>query len=166
MDALGHESATVLRKMLTGAGLHVMVAENGALGMEAFQQWRPHSISMGLGPPQLSRAEATRRIRQLRGGRQAKIVALPASAFAQQQEEVLVAGLDEFLRKPYRREEIFDCVTRHLGVSFQYREAAQSRLANVGLLTSCAKRYAYSQILDTIENCNGSLRQEAHDGQS
>lgn len=153
--------------MLTGAGFQVMVPENGALGMEAFQQWRPHSISMGLGLPQLSRGEATRRIRELRGGRQAKIVALPASAFAQQQEEVPVAGLDDFLRKPYRREEIFDCVTRHLGVSFQYREAAQTRLANLGeLLTSCAKRYAYSQILDTIENCNGSLRQEAHDRQS
>jgi FixJ family two-component response regulator len=76
-------------------------------------------------------------------------------------------GLDDFLRKPYRREEIFDCVTCHLGESFQCREAAQTRLANLGeVLTSCAKRYAYSQILDAIENGNGILREEAHDRQS
>ena len=207
------ESTTVLRKILTGAGFQVRIAENGALGIEAFQQWRPHFIWMDLGLPQLSGTEATRRIRQLDGGRQVKIVALTASAFAQQREELLAAGLDDLLRKPYQREEIFDCMTRHLGVRFLYREAAQTPLADpaaalrpealamlpdhlrqeladalvrldaglifevigrvsehdahVGeVLTRCAKRYAYSQILDAIENGNGSLREEAHDGQS
>ena len=62
------ESATVLRKMLTRSGFQVRVAENGALGIEAFQQWRPHFIWMDLDLPQLSGTEATRRIRQLDGG--------------------------------------------------------------------------------------------------
>ncbi len=42
------ESATVLRKTLTRAGFKVRVAENGALGIETFQQWRPHFIWMDL----------------------------------------------------------------------------------------------------------------------
>jgi CheY-like chemotaxis protein len=67
--------------------------------------------------------EAAREIRTLDGGRHAKIVALTASAFAQQREEVLAAGLDDFVRKPYRREEIFDCMARHLGVRYLHEKA-------------------------------------------
>jgi len=52
-----------------------------------------------------------------------KIVALTASAFAQDREDVLAAGMDDFLRKPYRRKEIFDCMARHLGMRYAYREA-------------------------------------------
>ena len=74
------ESATVLRKILTRAGFQVRVAENGALGIEAFQQWRPHFIWMDLGLPQLSGTEATRRIRQLDGGAETKIAAITAAA--------------------------------------------------------------------------------------
>ncbi len=76
------ESATVLRKILTRAGFQVRVAENGTLAIEAFQQWRPHFIWMDLGLPQLSGAEATRRIRQLDGGAETKIAAITAAADA------------------------------------------------------------------------------------
>ena len=87
---------------------HVRVAEDGAQGVEMFRIWQPHLIWMDLRLPLMSGLEAAREIRALDGGRQVRIVALTASAFAQQREEVLAAGLDDFLRKPYRREEIFD----------------------------------------------------------
>jgi CheY-like chemotaxis protein len=47
---------------------------------------------------------------------QAKIAAVTASAFASERERVLASGMNDFLRKPYRAEEVFDCLTRHLGV--------------------------------------------------
>jgi len=67
------ESATVVRRMLIRAGFQVRAAENGALGIEAFQEWRPHFIWMDLGLPQLNGTETTRRIRQLEGGAETKI---------------------------------------------------------------------------------------------
>ena len=33
-----------------------------------------------------------------------------------------MAGCDEFLRKPYRESEIFEAMTKHLGVRYQYAE--------------------------------------------
>ena len=30
------------------------------------------------------------------------------------------AGLDDFLRKPYRIEELYECMARHLGVQYRY----------------------------------------------
>jgi len=56
----------------------------------------------------------------MEGGREVKIVAVTASAFTSQREEVLSAGLDDFLRKPYRPREMFDCMARHLGVRYAY----------------------------------------------
>ena len=121
------ESATVLRKMITRAGFHVRVAENGALGIEAFQQWRPHFIWMDLGMPQLTGTEAKRRIRQLDGGAEVKIAALTASANASERHGVMRAGFDDCIFKPFRRTEIFFCMARHLGVRYSSSEEAGNK---------------------------------------
>ena len=55
--------------------------------------------------------------------REVRIVGLSASAFAHEQEDVLAAGMDDFLRKPFRREEIFAVMARQLGVRYSYAEA-------------------------------------------
>ena len=121
------ESAAVLRKMLTRAGFQVRVAENGALGIEAFQQWRPHFIWMDLGLPQLSGTEAVRRIRQLDGGAETKIAAITAAADASERDGLMRAGFDDFTSKPFRQTEIFFCMARHLDVRYSSSEAAEHR---------------------------------------
>jgi CheY-like chemotaxis protein len=116
------ENWLLLQRLLEDAGFKVQVADDGFRGIEMFRTWKPHLIWMDLRLPGMSGIEAARQIRTLPGGRQVKIVALTASAFAQQREEVLAAGLDDFVRKPFRREEIFDCMARHLGANYSYRE--------------------------------------------
>ena len=121
------ESATVLGKMLTRAGFQVRVAENGALGIEAFQQWRPHFIWMDLDLPKLSGTEATRRIRQLDGGAGIKIAAITAAAYASDRDGVIRAGFDDFTFKPFRQTEIFFCMARHLGLRYSSSEEAGNK---------------------------------------
>ena len=116
------ESATVLRKMLTRAGFQVRVAENGALGIEAFQQWGPHFIWMDLGIPELNGIETTRRIRHLEGGAETRIAAITASADVSERDRILRAGFDDFSFKPFRQTEIFFCMARHLGVRYSSSE--------------------------------------------
>jgi signal transduction histidine kinase/CheY-like chemotaxis protein len=118
------ESATVLRKMLTRAGFQVRAAENGELGIEAFQQWRPHFIWMDLDLAQLSGMEATRRIRRLEGGADVKIAAITAATDASERDGVMLAGFDDFTSKPFRQTEIFFCIARHLGVRYSSSEGA------------------------------------------
>ena len=62
--------------------------------------------------------EATRHIRALDGGLEVKIAAVTASGFLSERDKALEAGLDDFIRKPYRPEEIFDCLAHHLGVRY------------------------------------------------
>jgi signal transduction histidine kinase/CheY-like chemotaxis protein len=120
------ENWLLLRRLMEGAGFSVRVAENGKEGVEAFHEWRPHFIWMDIRMPIMDGLEATRRIRALDGGREVKIAALTASVFKEERDKVMAAGMDDFVRKPYRSEEIFDCLVRQLGVRFVYEASTMA----------------------------------------
>ncbi len=118
------ENRVLLQRLLQGAGFQVRLAENGEEAVAGFQGWRPHFIWMDRRMPVMDGLEATRRIRALPGGREVKIAAVTASVFREQRDELLHAGLDDFVCKPYRPEEVFACLQRHLGVRYRYAKAS------------------------------------------
>jgi CheY-like chemotaxis protein len=73
--------------------------------------------------PVMDGMEATRRIRAMPGGKEVKIVAVTASAFSEQRTQMLEVGMDDFVRKPFRSHEIYDCLSKHLGVKYLYEGA-------------------------------------------
>jgi CheY-like chemotaxis protein len=75
--------------------------------------------------PEMDGMEATRRIRKLPDGNKVKIVAVTASAFAEQRSEMMAAGMDDYVRKPYRAAEIYNCLTKHLGVEYIYKDVEE-----------------------------------------
>jgi signal transduction histidine kinase/DNA-binding response OmpR family regulator len=127
------ENWMVLERILQAVGFQVQVAENGEECIKLFTAWRPHFIWMDLRLPGMNGVDAARRIRVLEGGGEIKIVALTASAFSTQRDAVLAAGFDGFLRKPYRSEQIFDCMARVLGVGYIYVEDLPSADGDLSL---------------------------------
>jgi CheY-like chemotaxis protein len=122
------ENWMVLERLLERAGFSVQVAVDGEMAVQKFADWRPHFIWMDLRMPLIDGAEATRRIRALEGGPEVKIAAVTASAVAGGREEAFKAGMDDYLRKPYRHAEIFECMGRHLGVRYR-RRATPAKVA-------------------------------------
>ena len=64
---------------------------------------------------------------------------MTANAFEEDRIQVLAAGCDDFVRKPYRAEEIFAALAQHLGARFTYEEEtvaprAVLRRANLAVL--------------------------------
>jgi signal transduction histidine kinase/ligand-binding sensor domain-containing protein/CheY-like chemotaxis protein len=116
------ENRTVLERLLQNAGFQVRLAADGAQAVECFRSWRPHFIWMDLRMPVMDGIQATRQIRALDCGREVKIAAVTASVFDGQRSEVLAAGLDDFVRKPYQPGDIFACMERHLGVRYRCSE--------------------------------------------
>ena len=123
------ENALLLSRLMSAIGLEMKVAENGKQCVELFQDWHPDLIWMDRRMPIMDGVEATLRIRELSGGRQVKIVAVTASAFREQQQEMLAAGMDDFVSKPYRFGEIYDCLARQLGLKYVYR--SQTAVAQI-----------------------------------
>jgi CheY-like chemotaxis protein len=122
----GRENWLLLQRILEAVGFDVRVAENGADGVEMFRTWRPHFIWMDMRLPVMNGLKAARCIRALEDGQGVKIAALTASTFIDQGHEFWAAGFDDFVHKPYRTGEIFDCMARHLGVRYLYRDKSGS----------------------------------------
>jgi CheY-like chemotaxis protein len=117
-------------------GLETRVAENGARCLEIFRDWPADLIWMDRRMPVMDGVEAAQRVRQLPGGESVKIVAVTASAFTEQQDEMLAAGMDEFVRKPYRASEIYECLARQLGLKFIYGEEPKTAPAAIATPTA------------------------------
>lgn len=123
-----HDNQLLLSRLMTNLGINIKVAENGEQCVELFQLWHPDLIWMDRRMPIMDGVEATLKIRQLPDGDKVKIIAVTASAFTEQQNEMLDAGMDDFVSKPYRFNEIYDCLARHLGMKFIYAQATDSAL--------------------------------------
>ena len=146
------ENQLLLTQLMTSVGFQVKIAENGARAVELFQSWQPHLIWMDRRMPVMDGMEATRRIRKLPGGKLVKIVAVTASAFKEQREEMLNCGMDDFVRKPYRFNEIYECMTKQLGVKYTYADAAANESSSDVALTP-----------EMLEVLPSPLRQELRD---
>jgi signal transduction histidine kinase/DNA-binding response OmpR family regulator len=121
-----YENQLLLAKLMQSVGFQCKTAGNGAKGVEVFKNWNPHFIWMDRRMPVMDGIQATRQIRELPGGDQVKIVAVTASAFAEQRETLLASGMDDYIRKPYKVSEIFDCLSKHLGIQYLYETTPES----------------------------------------
>ena len=111
-------NALLMRRLLERTGFRVRVAENGEMGVAMFRTWQPHFILMDWRMPVMDGGEATRRIRGLDGGRNVKIVALAASVLLADRRRPSAPGVDDFVSKPFKFDEIIECMARHLSLRF------------------------------------------------
>ena len=116
------ENRLLLHKLLEPLGFEIREAVNGEESVEIFKQWHPHLIWMDIRMPVMDGLEATRRIKASESGANTKIIALTAHALEEERREILAAGCDDFIRKPYRDTEIFEALAKHLSVHFLYSE--------------------------------------------
>ncbi len=119
----------LLYSLLEPLGLELREAVNGREAVEQFEEWHPHLIWMDIRMPVMDGLEATRAIRERQSGADTKIIALTAHALEEERLEILDAGCDDFIRKPYRDTEIFAALTKHLGLRFLYAEEAGTAAA-------------------------------------
>lgn len=110
-----------LSRLLEAVGIEAQRASDGAEAVEAFEQWQPDAILMDLRMPRVDGFEATKRIRKLPGGANVPIVAVTASVFGDEQRRIAEAGMNAFVRKPFRESEIFDQLSHLAGVRFVYK---------------------------------------------
>ncbi|HEY9607580.1 MAG TPA: AAA family ATPase [Allocoleopsis sp.] len=120
------DNRQLLIKLLSPLGFELLEATNGQQAIEIWENCSPHIILMDMRMPVMDGYEATKRIKATTKGQATAIVAVTASSFEEQRAIILSTGCDDFIRKPFREQDIFDALHKHLGVSFVYEEAAAS----------------------------------------
>jgi two-component system, sensor histidine kinase and response regulator len=106
----------LITKLLEKRGHSVVLAENGKDAVEAAEKQRFDIILMDGQMPGMDGFEATKRIRETekRTGARTPIIALTALAMKGDEERCLASGMDGYVTKPIKLEELFTVMEKLL----------------------------------------------------
>jgi signal transduction histidine kinase/DNA-binding response OmpR family regulator len=98
----------LVQRILTQQGYEVTVVANGRLAIEAYRDRVFDLVLMDVQMPEMNGFEAARMIREYEHptGTRTPIVALTAHAMSGDREKCVAAGMDGYLTKPLRRDEL------------------------------------------------------------
>jgi CheY-like chemotaxis protein len=118
-------------RLLEKRGHHVAVAGNGRQALEALEKEHFDVVLMDMQMPEMDGFEATAAIRKMEGANDHRlpIVALTAHAMKGDCEKCLAAGMDGYLSKPIRPQELDAILHRYLDCS------GETRYPSEGILT-------------------------------
>jgi len=106
----------VALRYLERMGYHADAVANGLEGVHAVQSRKYHLVFMDMQMPEMDGLQATREIRaKIAKERQPIIIALTANAMQGDRERCLESGMDDYITKPVKIDEIQAMVTRYFG---------------------------------------------------
>jgi two-component system, cell cycle response regulator DivK len=107
----------MLSRRLEKRGHQVIVATDGARGVELAHTDQPHIILMDMSLPIMDGWEATRRIKANPDTKRIPIIALTAHAVAGDREKCLEAGCDDYENKPVKFPQLITKINTFLGIT-------------------------------------------------
>lgn len=117
------ENRDLLLELLQTVGFATRSATNGQEAIAIWQEWQPHLIWMDMRMPLMDGYQATQHIKAMQQNNgNTVIIALTASVFEEQRTSILNAGCDDFVRKPFPENIIFEKMAEYLGVEYIYAQ--------------------------------------------
>ena len=107
-------SRDMLSRRLTRQGYDVLIAYDGARGVELAQSEHPDLVLMDMSLPVLDGWEATQRLKADPATRAIPVIALTAHATAADREKALAAGCDDYDTKPVELSRLLEKMQRLL----------------------------------------------------
>jgi CheY-like chemotaxis protein len=99
-------------RMLEQMGYRADLASNGLEAIEAITRQPYDVILMDVQMPEMDGLDATRKIRMIQTVAQPRIVAMTANAMQGDRELCLAAGMDDYISKPIRANELVESLMR------------------------------------------------------
>lgn len=120
------DNRLLLVKLLTAVGFGVREAKNGQEAVELWASYCPDLILMDMRMPVMNGYEATTEIKKHLQGQATTVIALTASALEEERVVIISAGCDDFMRKPFQEEVLWEKIAQYLGVQYLYEEGTKS----------------------------------------
>lgn len=142
------ENRLFLQQLLIPYGFQYREATNGEEGVAIARQWQPHCILMDRRMPVMDGIEAIHTIRELELDPRPAIIGVTAHAYKEEQDEMIQAGCDDFLGKPFKENALFNSLAKHLPITIfrattssdSSASANQSTTADVANLSTALNR--------------------------
>ena len=136
----------LLDELLSRLGFPTRMAASAEEAIVVHDEWRPDLVLMDLRMPGIGGLEGIRRLRQ--SGSKAAIIAVTASGMADAESEARAAGVDAFVRKPYREGELLAAIGERLGVCYVYGSSVHRPPVRVN--RDATRRSTLSQRLSSL----------------
>jgi hemerythrin-like metal-binding protein/PAS domain S-box-containing protein len=104
------DAAESLRDIVQLGGHDVMVATDGAAGLDAVREHKPDVVLCDIGLPTMDGYEVARRLRSGDGAPQARLVALSGYASAEDVDRAIRAGFDYHVAKPPHLDRVMNLI--------------------------------------------------------
>jgi PAS domain S-box-containing protein len=130
------ESLKLLTTLLVAEGYQVRPADSGELALASAAAKPPDLILLDVSMPSIDGLEACRRLKAEPRSRSIPVIFLSAAGEIEQRAEGLRLGADDFISKPFRREELLARVETHLELArlrTQLEEEAVKRTTGLRL---------------------------------
>jgi signal transduction histidine kinase/ligand-binding sensor domain-containing protein/DNA-binding response OmpR family regulator len=121
------ENRDILDCFLKDLEVDVKVVERGEEALRELRAQRYDIAFLDIQMPGMTGAEVARRILEEFGPGHVKLVAISASVLKHEQKKYFEIGFDVFVPKPFRFEQICECLSQQLGVQFEYDGAQTGR---------------------------------------
>lgn len=105
----------MLTRRLSRRGHEILIATDGAQGIEITRREKPELILMDMSLPVLDGWQATRQLKNDPSVNHIPIIALTAHAIAGDREKALAAGCDEYEAKPIKFPQLMAKIEMFLG---------------------------------------------------
>ena len=155
------ENRKLLKKMLGRLGIEVREAVNGEDACSVWDVWYPHLIFMDIRMPVMNGYEACHVIcnsEKARNGYVPVIVGISASIYDETSE---IEIFDDFLRKPFKENDIWDLLERHIGVKYVYEKERLSKAeAKLNIASAFYREHLLllpSKMVDELKKAADSL---------
>jgi len=147
----------VAQGMLEKLGYQADVVGNGQLAIEALQRQPYNLVLMDCQMPELDGYAATKCIRQLNGAaRHTPIVAMTAHALGNERERCLDAGMDDYLAKPVRIDQLRNTVEYWCGMRTDSPEAGAATESAQESSAEILDQQLDVAVLDTLREVMGT----------
>ena len=116
-------------RFLEGIGYRADVAGNGIEALEAVARQRYDVVFMDVQMPEMDGLAATREIHRRWGVSRPRIIAMTANAMQGDRELCIAAGMDDYITKPLRRDDIEEALRLTIATHHGVRNPQASELA-------------------------------------
>lgn len=106
-----------VRTCLDAVGYHVDIVEDGDDALNSVSQEQPDLILLDLLLPRVDGFEVLKQLKGQEETRHIPIVVLTAKAEEEDRKRAMDLGADDYMTKPFKPQELWDCLKNHLSDS-------------------------------------------------
>lgn len=127
------ENRLLLIAVLEPLGIICREAKNGIEAIFMARSEVPDIILMDIVMPEMDGIEAKNLIRKIPQFEKIPIIAVTASGFDDERQQLIRNGFSDYLRKPFKENEILQLLEKHLGITYLYEIDDQSNSQSLGI---------------------------------